>query len=301
VRLIVTSDVYQRAPLTNADEAQRTAAELAFLAAPVRRMLSEVLYDSIVAGGHLFEVKHEAGKNEKEIWRHEQIAKAPRASGEAAPKSLTGDPAKMPAKPKTEVAQAPAYDLEKAIELDFNAVLKAKDDEPQVEAMKMVSKEELEAQMMQNSMRRPGIQYLDRFVRMTIDDNPQFSTALRMATPAPPSHFLRIFGQPPRDALGDVRDHSATMRQALMMLNGRLTHEASRVGEIEPVYALISSKKPDLPGAIRLVYRELLTREPTAAEISEAQAILKESPTAREGIADLRWVLFNCHEFRYLP
>jgi hypothetical protein len=167
--------------------------------------------------------------------------------------------------------------------------------------MKMVSKEELEAQMMQNSMRRPGIQYLDRFVRMTIDDNPQFSTALRMATPAPPSHFLRIFGQPPRDALGDVRDHSATMRQALMMLNGRLTHEASRVGEIEPVYALISSKKPDLPGAIRLVYRELLTREPTAAEISEAQAILKESPTAREGIADLRWVLFNCHEFRYLP
>jgi Arc/MetJ-type ribon-helix-helix transcriptional regulator len=122
-----------------------------------------------------------------------------------------------------------------------------------------------------------------------------------MATPAPPSHFLRIFGQPTRDSLGEFRDHSATMRQALMMLNGRLTHEAARVGELEPVYPLVAGKKPDLPAAIRLVYRELLTREPTKAEIDEAQTIVKEAANPQDGIADLRWVLFNCHEFRYLP
>jgi hypothetical protein len=164
VRLIVTSDAYQRAHLTDVDEATRNEAEAAFLATPVRRMLSEALYDSIVAGGHLFEVKHEAGKNEKEIWRHEQLAKAPGKAAEVEPAPLAGGKPAMKAKPATEVAQAPGLDLEKAIELDFNAVLKAKDDEPQVEAMKVMSKEELEAQMMQNSMRRRGVQYVDRFV-----------------------------------------------------------------------------------------------------------------------------------------
>ena len=43
-------------------------------------------------------------------------------------------------------------------------------------------------------------------VSSLVDDNPKFETTLRMATPAPPSHFLRVFGQPARDNLGGFRD-----------------------------------------------------------------------------------------------
>lgn len=61
--------------MTNVDEQTRTATETAFLATPMRRMISEVLYDSIVVGGHLFDVKHEQGKNLTTVWRHQQIVK----------------------------------------------------------------------------------------------------------------------------------------------------------------------------------------------------------------------------------
>ena len=307
VRNIVTSEAYQRGHIIDADEQTRMSAEAAFAATPMRRMLSEVLYDSIVLAGHLFTVKHEAGKNEKIVWQPEQMVKNPERAVALARMELAkkaGADAAMAAKaaePAEEPTEPAGYDLEKAIELDFNAVLTAKEDEPKVDQMKMVSKEELEAQSMARNMRRPGVEYIDRYVKRVVDDNPQFSTAMRMATPAPPSHFLRIFGQPTRDALGDFRDYSATMRQALMMLNGRLTHEAARVGELEPVYPLISAKKPDVDAAVALIYRELLTREATADEIKEGKQIVSDAGNPLDGIADLRWVLFNCHEFRFIP
>jgi hypothetical protein len=122
-----------------------------------------------------------------------------------------------------------------------------------------------------------------------------------MQSPAPDGHFLRVFGQPNRSDLGDLRDDSASMRQALMMLNGRLTNEAARVGDFEPIFELIVGKKADAGEAVRFAYREILTREPSTDELEEGKAIVAEGETPRDGLADLRWVLFNCHEFRYLP
>jgi len=46
---------------------------------PMRRMIREVLYDSIVTTGHLFEPKHAASMNLKTVWRQSQITRAPRA------------------------------------------------------------------------------------------------------------------------------------------------------------------------------------------------------------------------------
>ncbi len=86
-----------------------------------------------------------------------------------------------------------------------------------------------------------------------------------------------------------------------MMLNGRLTHEASRVGELEPVYALLVGEKADVSQAIQLVYDEILTREPSAEELSEARIIIEDAGTPLDGMADLRWLLLNCDEFRFLP
>jgi hypothetical protein len=91
------------------------------------------------------------------------------------------------------------------------------------------------------------------------------------------------------------------MRQALMMLNGQLTNQAARVGALEPMHALLVGPKADLDAAITLAYREALTRAPTAEELSDAKTIIKEAKSVLDGMADLRWALFNSNEFRYLP
>ena len=55
----------------------RIELESAFLSTPMRRMMSEVLYDSVVTAGHLFDVKHEKGKNLKVVWSRSRVAKRP--------------------------------------------------------------------------------------------------------------------------------------------------------------------------------------------------------------------------------
>jgi hypothetical protein len=303
LRTIVTSQVYQRGHASSVDEEARVELETAFLATPVRRMISESLFDSIVAAGHLFGVKHEAGKNLKTVWRQSRIMKRPETvkPKSLTPQALAGTKKVMPAKPNVTPAPQSAFDIEKAIELDFDAILAADKKGVMIDKMQAKSAEELEAERMQQQAARLQADYIDRFVRSVIDDNPTFSSAARMAAPAPDGHFVRVFGQPARVDLGDFRDGSATMRQALLMLNGRLTHQASRVGELELLHPLLVGKKADLTKAIRLAYREVLTREPSKEEIADATGILNESDTPLDGMADLRWVLLNGNEFRHVP
>jgi len=56
-----------------------------------------------------------------------------------------------------------------------------------------------------------------------------------------------------------------------------------------------------LSQAVQLVYREILTRQPAAGELAEAKAIVAEAGSPLDGMADLRWLLLNCDEFRFLP
>jgi hypothetical protein len=307
VKLVVTSDAYQRghAPAT-ADELTRLAMEENLLATPMRRMIAESLYDSVVTAGHLFEVKHSPGKNEKKIVETVRvpIAKPGEKSKPAGViASVAGGKPVMKAMPAMPANGESGYGLESAIELDFTALLKdTGDDEVAIDEMKAVSQEELEAQrMMMERMNRNGIDYKEEQVTRIVDDNPVFNTSLRMQSPAPDGHFLRVFGQPNRSDLGDLRDDSASMRQALMMLNGRITHEAARVGDLEPMYKLLTGKAPNPAAAVKLAYLEILTRQPTAAELSEGQEIVSAGATPLDGMADLRWVLMNCNEFRFLP
>ncbi len=297
IRMIVTSDAYAKGHASGVSLAQREAAEKAFVAHPVRRMLSESLFDSVVQAGHLFEPKHPAGENVREITTYvrEQVPREGAvASLKAGAKGAAGD--KMAMGAKTEKITS-GYDLESAIEVNFDSVLAQAKEAPAVDAMEKVSTEELEAA----EMMAGRVKYIERKLTTTVDDNPRFTSAMRMASPAAPPHFLRVFGQTSRDALGEFRDHSPSMRQALMMLNGRLTHEASRVGSLEPIYRLISGPKADSGKAVRFAYREILTREPSAEELTEGREIVAAAATPIEGVADLRWTLFNCHEFRYLP
>lgn len=91
------------------------------------------------------------------------------------------------------------------------------------------------------------------------------------------------------------------MRQALVMLNGKLTHEASRVGPLEEAHNLLTGDKVDVEQAIRLAYLEIMTRKPSADELAEAREIIRAAANPVDGYADLRWVLLNCNEFRFLP
>jgi hypothetical protein len=67
------------------------------------------------------------------------------------------------------------------------------------------------------------------------------------------------------------------------------------------MHGLLVGPKADLDAAIKLAYREALTREPTADEVAEAKKIISEAKDALDGMADLRWALLNSNEFRYLP
>jgi len=308
VKLIVTSDAYQRghAPM-DIEEPQRLRMEEHLFATPVRRMIAESLYDSIVMAGHLFEPKHSAGRNEKTIY---EVVRVPKAGAAAVPgKAKDSNPqmASMNAMAGTAMASSGGeYGLETAIELDFTSLLKqqdADDDEVALDSMKAVSKEEIEAQRMMamRAARRDMTEYEEQKVARKIDDNPVFTSSLRMQSPAPDGHFLRIFGQPNRTELGDLRQDSASMRQSLMMLNGRVTHEASRVGDLEPMYKLLTGKTVDVDAAVKLAYLEILTRRPRSEELAEAKEMIGSAANPLDGMADLRWVLLNCHEFRFLP
>jgi hypothetical protein len=302
VATVIRTGVYQRAHHSGTVPVpERLEAEKAFTATPARRMLSETMFDSIVLAGHLFSPKHRPGENMTTVVTYVQVPVAVK-DDKSKPKIkslVDGNPVNAP-KP---MMVGGGYDLERGIEVDFKSALKNRDG-IDIDKMTAKSAEEIEAEMM---MKNPGnmpkngrVRYITKEVRSEIDDNPRFTSAMRMASPAPVGHFLRVFGQTDRGTLDERRDHSPSMRQALMMLNGKLTNEAARVGPLEPVYQLLTGDKANVDAAIRLVYREALTREPSAAEMIDAKTIVKDGVTTLDGIADLRWALFNSNEFRFV-
>ena len=296
IKLIMLSDAYQRSHLSGAVPiTRRENSEKHFASAPVRRMLSEVLYDSVVVAGHIGEHKWPAGANLKKVIREIRV---PTGEMVAANPGTPTPGMSMSAKPPM---RADGYDLESTLSLNFDALLK-KEGLSELEQMRQKSNEQIEAERMAAAaaeQRRMVMKYKTETVEEMVDDNPRFGSAMRMATPAPPAHFLRVFGQPARDGLGQFRDEQASLRQQLMMMNGRMIHEASRVGTMEPLHKLLQRK--DYKRAIEWAYQETLTRYPTTGELADAQVILQSGETPENGMADLRWALFNSHEFRYLP
>jgi hypothetical protein len=310
VKMIALSDVYQQkqAPY-GVDTVEQEALEVAFLANPMRRMISESLYDSIVTAGHLFDVKHSPGQNERVYQEQVRVLVKDGESDAVATADVQNLADVAPSKAmenqnnQMKNDSGGGYRLEEAIELDFNALL-MQDDEVSLDKMVAKSSEELEAErmaMQRPTKARPGMKYKTKTITRTVDSNPRFSSSLRMATPARVGHFVRVFGQTSRADLGEKRDDTPTMRQALMMLNGRLTHEASRVGDLEPVHSLLVGVQPQLVKAITLAYHEIYTRNPNEVEIEAGQQIISEAANVKAGFADLRWIMLNSNEFRFIP
>jgi hypothetical protein len=294
IRMIVLTEAYSRSSApAHIPVTLREASETNFSAAPARRMLGEALYDSINVAGHLLNFKWPAGANNRKVTREIRVP-----TGETIAAQASGTEPVMTDKVPAAAMRTDGYDLESSLQLDFANLATARDT-AEIEAMRRKSDEQIEAEKMaamMNEAQSRTMSYTTEKVVETLDDNPRFGSAMRMATPAPPAHFLRVFGQPDRTELGEFRDPSSSMRQQLMMLNGRMTHEASRVGPLEPIHAILE-EDPDK--AITYAYLEILTRMPTDTEFAEAKAILGTDPF--QGMADLRWALLNSNEFRFLP
>ncbi len=321
VKMIVVSEAYQRGRYAGLDEATRVAAEEAFVMAPMRRMVGEALFDSIVEAGHLWKEKYPDGQLKRTIRQMVRVRVDEEGKMVAAPKAAEkgkgkGDDKMMAGAPGGAsggasggggmMAMQPmggGYDLEMSVEVDFTKVLAeaAKQDEPQIQMMEVLSPEDIEARRMVAQRVEQRAKYVTRYVDVTVGYNPKFASSMRMESPAPRPHFLRVFGQPAREALGEVREITPSMRQALMLLNGSLTHEASRVGPLEPMHNLVTGRNANLDKAIALAYREILTREARPDEIAFAKEVIAGAENAIEGMADLRWALLNSNEFRYLP
>ena len=293
VRIITHSDAYRRSTLPADTSLElREKSEKNFSASPARRMIGEVLYDSIVVAGHLEDFKWPKGANKKEVSREIRVA-----TGEYTIVKNEGAAAPAMMEEKKISMRNDGYDLESSLQIDFNSVLSS-EEQTELISMRKMSDEQIKAQemaAMKMEEERKVMKYKTETITETIDDNPRFNSAMRMATPAPPAHFLRVFGQPSRVGLGEFRDEASSLRQQLMMLNGRMTHEASRVGTLEPLHRLL---KKDQDLAIDWAYQEILTRLPTSEEKSDARVIVNKST---DGMADLRWALLNSNEFRFIP
>ena len=303
ISMIISSEAYSRGHLTpDASVAEKKLAQENFTAAPTRRMVSEVLYDSIVVAGHISEYKWPVGANIRKYTERVRVVDGTVQPGQQpAVAAGTNDPAMM-AKP---AMAAGGYNLENQIALNFDELLKS-ELQKDLQAMKMANDAEVErqrrmAEMTANNPTVPRMRYKYIEVERQVDDNPRFGSTMRMATPAPPAHFLRVFGQPARDSLANFREHTPSMRQQLMMLNGKATHEAARVGPLEPMFKLLGGAKQNVAGAIELAYMEILTRKPSADELAFAREVVGGGKPALQGMADLRWALLNSNEFRYLP
>ena len=301
MKMIVSSKVYSQNHLDpELPLLERQAAEKNFTAAPTRRMVSEALYDSVVIAGHLSSYKWPAGANIRTYTERVRVADGVVEGGPAVVAPGANPDPNMMAKPVRG-----GYSLEAQIALNFDDLLKS-ELRKDLAMMKQMADTDLEAEkrrreMAENRPVGPRMKYKYIQVERKVDDNPRFGSTMRMATPAPPAHFLRVFGQPGRESLGEFRDNTPSMRQQLMMLNGKAIHEASRVGPMEPMWRYLGGKKQNIDQAIDLAYLEIYTRLPSADERKMAREIVGTGKPALDGMADLRWALLNSNEFRYLP
>lgn len=125
--------------------------------------------------------------------------------------------------------------------------------------------------------------------------NPQFLRASELPQPAPPGHFLRVFGQADREVI-DNGNTSPAVTQALFLLNGPVDAELAKP---DSLLTRTLAKGTDDHSRIRGAYVTILSRQPNAQELVTAAAYLRSTPEG--GLHDLCWALINSTEFLFLP
>ena len=314
VMLIVASDAYSRRHASDGDPRQRRTLEDACLATPLRPLPAEAVYDSLITAGHLYAVKHPPGANLKAVEERVLVRREPPASDIPEGAAAGGDDTS--AETTAAVAEAVLGGRLAVADADDDPAMgdlsETMMDADPLAGMRAMSLEDSRRMRMAETMSRGGATsapipqsaeeiarlYRVETVTRQVDLNPYFDWAIHMPLPAPPQHFLRLLGQSPRQD-GDGAEPRPHMRQALMLLNGPLVHEAARVGPLEPLGRAISvNGRLDL---VRMLYLETLSRVPTAEERAAAEDVIAAADSPADGIADMRWAIFNSREFRFIP
>ncbi len=122
----------------------------------------------------------------------------------------------------------------------------------------------------------------------------QMARAVDLESPARRGHFLRDFGQSDRDTIENASSH-ASVPQSLYLLNSPLAVA------IHNRNSLLGSqlKKAKSPvDKIAVIYRAMLTREPTDGETTRILA--DHEKYGDETLEDLVWALLNSRQFLFI-
>ena len=122
----------------------------------------------------------------------------------------------------------------------------------------------------------------------------QMARAVDLESPARRGHFLRDFGQSDRDVIENASSH-ASVPQSLYLLNSPL---AVAIHNRNSVLGLQLEQAETPEDRIAVVYRAMLTREPTASETNRVLADYEKY--GDQTLEDLVWALLNSRQFLFI-
>ena len=128
---------------------------------------------------------------------------------------------------------------------------------------------------------------------------PTTARSISLADGSITSAFLMRFGRPARDSgLASERSSVVDEEQLRYLLNSTEVRKKIEQGpRLQKALSLNAEKRPE---QVRELYRQILSRTPTAAETKKALSLLSSSVlSTRAAAADLAWALVNSAEFLY--
>jgi hypothetical protein len=133
----------------------------------------------------------------------------------------------------------------------------------------------------------------ERFLQTRRDQAREWMRAADIESPAPRGHYLREFGQSDRD-LVDNANLEATMPQALVLMNSPLVRKVL-ARDTQLSHGIAAATSPD--GQAEAVYLAILSRRPTAAELSTWSQARGQG---LDSIEDLVFALINSRQFLFI-
>lgn len=111
------------------------------------------------------------------------------------------------------------------------------------------------------------------------------------------NNFVQRFGDPGED---EFDEHSGTITQRLLMMNGELVREKTKPDLLGAVHR-VSHVAPSNRAAVEVAYLTTLTRKPTPEEAAYFEGKLAGSTgkDREERVSDLFWILVNATEFSW--
>ncbi len=127
---------------------------------------------------------------------------------------------------------------------------------------------------------------------------PAGTRATQLPSPDVDHHFLKVFGQPPREmACQCERSTDSNLSQALQMINGPLIHDKLQ-NENNRIRKLATAGKNDAE-IVSELYQVALCRQPQAEEIEIAVNHIVAQEDRMQALEDVCWALLNAKEFLF--